>query len=274
MEQKTFVASLDSAANSLQGNKLVTLPEDIELLVFGDIHGDLTSLNRVIETEQIEKRLRGGLRLVFLGDYVDRGPDGVGVLCRVAELVSKYPNQVFPLRGNHEGPADVPASPNTIRGEMWRRFDDPSAVMGCVRSFMDSLYTVALVPGYAFLVHGFVPTCTTSLERVASAHLNHPDDPVLVELLWNDPVDTFGDSPSARGCGYYVGMEITNRFLDENGLLWVIRGHESYPEGYNVMGRTLTLHSLCLPAYNYPKVAYLTLPVDKKDEITQYVRQL
>ena len=40
-------------------------------------------------------------RLVFLGDYVDRGPDTRGVLDRMIRIRQTFPHAVF-LRGNHE----------------------------------------------------------------------------------------------------------------------------------------------------------------------------
>lgn len=40
--------------------------------------------------------------LVFLGDYVDRGPDSAGVLAAVKDLCDAHPDQVVALRGNHE----------------------------------------------------------------------------------------------------------------------------------------------------------------------------
>lgn len=40
--------------------------------------------------------------LVFLGDYVDRGPDSLGVLGAVREVHDAHPDQVVALLGNHE----------------------------------------------------------------------------------------------------------------------------------------------------------------------------
>jgi len=40
--------------------------------------------------------------VVFLGDYIDRGPDSAGVVAWVRELAAKSPAKVVTLRGNHE----------------------------------------------------------------------------------------------------------------------------------------------------------------------------
>lgn len=67
----------------------------------GDIHGDLAALERVLE--QLLPRLRPDDTLVFLGDYVDRGPDSKKVVERVRGLADgASPCQVIALRGNHE----------------------------------------------------------------------------------------------------------------------------------------------------------------------------
>jgi serine/threonine protein phosphatase 1 len=66
------------------------------LYAFGDIHGDLEKLDELLESMPLEP----GDRLVFLGDYIDRGPDPRGVINRLIELRSRY-ECVF-LLGNHE----------------------------------------------------------------------------------------------------------------------------------------------------------------------------
>lgn len=41
-------------------------------------------------------------KIVFLGDYIDRGPDSCQVLQRLYQLQKSYPEQISVLRGNHE----------------------------------------------------------------------------------------------------------------------------------------------------------------------------
>ncbi len=75
-----------------------TGPEDGRLLAVGDIHGCLDHLRRLLE-EQV--RPTGQDLLVFLGDYIDRGPDSRGVIEYLLELRERLPQTVF-LKGNHE----------------------------------------------------------------------------------------------------------------------------------------------------------------------------
>ena len=67
--------------------------------VIGDVHGDLGALDRLLaRLPAMDARDT----IVFLGDYVDRGPDSKGVIERVQALAADGPAKVVPLRGNHE----------------------------------------------------------------------------------------------------------------------------------------------------------------------------
>ena len=66
----------------------------------GDVHGCLDQLTALIDL--CMKHCAGRpMRLVFLGDYIDRGPDSRGVIERLRTLQSEMPDVVC-LRGNHE----------------------------------------------------------------------------------------------------------------------------------------------------------------------------
>ena len=45
------------------------------------------------------------VRLVFLGDYIDRGFYSLEVLYLILRLALENPNQVFFIAGNHEEPS-------------------------------------------------------------------------------------------------------------------------------------------------------------------------
>jgi serine/threonine protein phosphatase 1 len=66
------------------------------LYAIGDIHGELEKLDELLDSLPLSE----GDRLVFLGDYVDRGRDSFGVIERLIRLQSSWPC-VF-LLGNHE----------------------------------------------------------------------------------------------------------------------------------------------------------------------------
>ena len=67
----------------------------------GDIHGCLDKLTRLVAV--CEARAAGRpARFVFLGDYIDRGPDSRGVIDVLMRRQQAQPAAVVCLRGNHE----------------------------------------------------------------------------------------------------------------------------------------------------------------------------
>jgi len=65
----------------------------------GDIHGDLPALERIFERLPLPGE---GDSVVFLGDYVDRGPGSAQVIQFIRRLAQRGPAKVVALRGNHE----------------------------------------------------------------------------------------------------------------------------------------------------------------------------
>jgi serine/threonine protein phosphatase 1 len=66
------------------------------LIAIGDIHGSITRLNALIRKLELSK----SDKLVFLGDYVDRGEDPKAVVEALIKLCDEF--DVTPLKGNHE----------------------------------------------------------------------------------------------------------------------------------------------------------------------------
>lgn len=75
----------------------------------GDIHGSLEKLRLLLQRAGLINHLGHwtgkNARLVFLGDYLDRGPDGLGVIRFIRDLERLAPlagGRVAALLGNHE----------------------------------------------------------------------------------------------------------------------------------------------------------------------------
>ncbi len=68
----------------------------MNIFVIGDIHGYLESLDALIDFAPLQE----AKLMVFLGDYVDKGPDSRGVLDRLMEIRDSR-HAIF-LRGNHD----------------------------------------------------------------------------------------------------------------------------------------------------------------------------
>ena len=91
--------------------------------LIGDIHGRADLLELMLEG--IDTYI-GGIpaadpQLVFLGDYIDFGPDSLEVLERLRELSTSFPDNVTCIMGNHERMLlDTLAHP-AKRGPRWLR---------------------------------------------------------------------------------------------------------------------------------------------------------
>lgn len=66
-----------------------------KVFAVGDIHGSYELLEKILTKWNPKEE-----QLVFLGDYIDRGPDSLKVIQKMIELSSKY--DVVTLSGNHE----------------------------------------------------------------------------------------------------------------------------------------------------------------------------
>ncbi|MEO1274299.1 MAG: metallophosphoesterase [Pseudomonadota bacterium] len=88
----------------------------LRLYAVGDLHGDAGALERHLTAirRDLARRPAEDWRLVFLGDYIDRGPDAFAVLDRLSRLGPEW--RAYCLAGNHEhclldflGDADAPS---------------------------------------------------------------------------------------------------------------------------------------------------------------------
>ena len=77
-----------------------------EVYAVSDVHGHLDKLTRALtEAGLVDEHgdwAGRDARLWFLGDFLDRGPDGVGVIDLVRRLTEQSAGEVRALLGNHE----------------------------------------------------------------------------------------------------------------------------------------------------------------------------
>lgn len=71
--------------------------ESSRLIAIGDIHGCIKELIGLLH--RIDPKPED--QLVFLGDYIDRGPESKGVVEYLLDLKNDFPDTIF-LMGNHE----------------------------------------------------------------------------------------------------------------------------------------------------------------------------
>jgi diadenosine tetraphosphatase ApaH/serine/threonine PP2A family protein phosphatase len=85
----------------------------------GDIHG---SLHKLRDLMMLCERHADGrtASFIFLGDYIDRGPDSRGVVDALMDMQSRQPDRVIALKGNHEAVA-LEVVDGETEAELWLR---------------------------------------------------------------------------------------------------------------------------------------------------------
>ncbi|MFL6496241.1 MAG: metallophosphoesterase family protein [Nitrososphaera sp.] len=251
------------------GAELVKIYDLENLVVVSDLHGDSDSLFQILSEINYEHFLSKTLnKIVFLGDYIDRGGDSLSIIYAICHLKTTYPDSVILMRGNHEAPAEFPFSPhdypNRLRdrfGERWREIYRETL------SLFRMLTIVTIVRQKLLLVHAGLPTQKTQDAKLAESYTSDTESQLksksmLEELLWNDPRDLPEDKPyerSRRGLGRYFGRSVTNEWLQKTGTKVIIRGHEPC-RGFKLDhdNKIMTLFS-CRDIYPDSAAAYLSL---------------
>ena len=234
-------------------------------IVISDLHGDLESLLHIMKDSQFIEDTANldETILIFLGDYGDRGEYSVEVYYTVLKLKLLFPENVILMRGNHEGPEDLSVSPYDLPAQLHARFgnewEDPHLK---IRGLFNFLYNAALVKGQYMIVHGGPPHQARTIGDLAHAHTKHPQQRLLEEMLWNDPIETIsGVCESPRGAGRLFGERITNEALKRFNAKILIRGHEHCQDGFKINhhSKVLTIFSRKGPPYFNSQGAYLDI---------------
>jgi protein phosphatase len=265
---------LSSETDHLEGmeitGRLVQMRPEFEAIVVGDLHGDLETLALILETSEFLQEAKRGQRsmLFFLGDYGDRGILSPEVYYVVLKLKASFPNHVVLMRGNHEGPDDLSVSPHDLPTYLRTKFGVRwSEVYAGLKRLHGLLYTSVVVEGSCVLLHGGVPSHAKSLSDLAYAHIRHPQESHLEEILWSDPEEGMsGTRPSPRGAGKLFGQDVTQKFLRMLKVNVLIRGHEPAELGYKInhAGRLLTLFSRKGDPYFNTRGAFLQFDMTKR----------
>lgn len=105
-----------------QANQECAAPEGDRIYAIGDIHGRVDLLSRLMWGIEVDMRSFAGdrMRLVFLGDYVDRGPKSKETLDKLLEIKERYEHVDFILGNHEEAMLNFLQDPKS--GEVWLDF--------------------------------------------------------------------------------------------------------------------------------------------------------
>ena len=154
-----------------------------KVVIVGDVHGQFYDL--VAMLRKLSSRSGTPNKIVFLGDYVDRGNYGPEVAAYLFVLKLKNPNDVFLLRGNHES-RDMAEAFN-FRQQVLMLYDEQ--VYEEYMETFDMLPVSGVINGRYLAMHGGISHRLTSLDAIneIERRMEPPDDSLLADLLWADP---------------------------------------------------------------------------------------
>lgn len=260
------------------------------LAVISDLHADSKTFFKILCELDYEQFLSDPFnKIIFLGDYVDRGSDSISILYSICYLKSVYPNSIILMRGNHESPADFPFASHNLPYEIQGRFGDIKgrSIYNQLLSMFKLLTLITIVKEKLLLVHGGLPTEESVIKNyrqtILTSQQNHIANRVVEELLWNDPRninESCGWEPSRRGFGRHFGISISNKWLEATRTKVIVRGHEPC-HGFRLDhdDKILTLFS-CKEAYPAFNAAYIKITCDQLcsvnsgKDLSSYVRLL
>jgi len=222
----------------------VLLDLEAPLKIVGDIHGQYYDLLRLFEYGGFPPEAN----YLFLGDYVDRGPNGLETICLLLAYKIKYPENFFMLRGNHEC-----GSINRIYGfydecrerynlKIWKAFND------C----FNCLPLGAIIEDKILCIHGGLSPDLRSLEQIRRIvrPTDIPDTGLLCDLVWADPdADVQGWGENDRGVSFTFGSDVVENFLKRHEFDLIVRAHQVVEDGYEFFAKRQLVTVFSAPNY-------------------------
>jgi len=158
--------------------KLIKIEKAKKVIFVGDTHGDLEASQKIIRDY-----LKEGNKIVFLGDYVDRGPFSKENLDFLLQQKEKHPEQIFLLQGNHEGHRILKFHP----AEFWESLtnEEYQKYAEIVEKF-----PLAVIVKDIVALHGALP----EIEKLEDFEKIEIGDENWFKICWGDFVEKSGNS--------------------------------------------------------------------------------
>jgi len=227
--------------------------------ILGDIHGNLHDLFRIINpvVENPE------IKLLFLGDYVDRGSYSLEVIIVLFCLLVRFPNRVFLIRGNHEFRGVC--NPSGLMTDLKHLYDS-SDLYDIFQEAFDWIPLAAQIGADYLCLHGGLSPLLNSIDdiRAIPYPIRNYEEKLVSDILWSDPCKSIlGFLDSTRGCGVLFGMNVINKFLSANKLKKLIRAHQCVSFGVEFFNESvITVFSSSFYRDDENRAGYLVIGED------------
>ncbi len=212
-------------------NGVAYLPREGDAVFIGDTHGDADATISIIEQSRFVENMEAGdkdRKLVFLGDYADRGSEQLKNLEIIMNLKVKYPDNVVLLRGNHEEEGSG-ITYGLLKELGGKHKQEGLELFEQYNEIFQELPGILVTASGVAAVHGGIPSRDISSLR----ELQDPD--IQKEMRWNDPTDQTDDrgKPGNRSNpnSKKFGKGAFNKFLEATGSKMMIRSHEAIQSG-------------------------------------------
>lgn len=153
--------------------KLIKLSSE-KVIFVGDTHGDYEATQRIIE-----RYFKPFNIIVFLGDYVDRGPDSKKNIDTLLKLKLEYPDRIYLLMGNHEGIKATKFYP----ADFWDSLDNHDFEL--YSRILSKLPFAATTENGIIALHGALP----QVEEIEEINQIKFGDPLWYQIVWGDWVE-------------------------------------------------------------------------------------
>ncbi|MFQ5793691.1 MAG: metallophosphoesterase family protein [Candidatus Bipolaricaulia bacterium] len=211
MEEHDLLEQAEAAL--VRDGKLIRLDGEGQAVFVGDTHGDLEATETVID-----RYLNREHRIVFLGDYVDRGPHSRENLDLLLSLKVEHPDRIYLLMGNHEGWDALQFYP----ADFWGRLD-PEAARRYAELLSQLPLAVAAENGILAL-HGALPDVET-LEEVGQIVFG--SEPWR-QIVWGDWQDAPGRLLGDAGGRPQFGRDHFEERMERFEKRVLIRSHQPH----------------------------------------------
>uniref|UniRef100_A0A673X7W9 Serine/threonine-protein phosphatase n=1 Tax=Salmo trutta TaxID=8032 RepID=A0A673X7W9_SALTR len=212
-----------------------------KITICGDTHGQFYDLINIFELNGLPSETNPYL---FNGDFVDRGSFSLEVILTLFGFKLLLPDSFYLLRGNHE--TDNMNQMYGFEGEVKAKYT--AQMFTLFSEVFQWLPLAQCINGKVLVMHGGLFSedgVTLDDLRKIDRNRQPPDSGPMCDLLWSDPQPQNGRCVSKRGVSCQFGPDVTERFLDQNNLDYIVRSHEVKAEGYEVThsGKCITVFS-------------------------------
>lgn len=263
-ENTSFRKASKSLEDGKRANRIYAFNDSsCDYYLIGDIHSDSISLMKILEKTNFWERVLkvDRFRLIFIGDYVDRGGAHLKTLQYILLLKYLFPNNIILQRGNHDGgyyedgkvkmcvgrPDSTPDS-HWFIVYLYNLTREKLLKEDIIESYINFFNSLAIMSSLKLndrlflVVHGGLPRHRESDEGYYSYIKNladltderivdHIGKTIVNNILWSDPSIMDEDMKVNNGRFKFKDYHF-EAFKEKFDFDYFIRGHQVKENGY------------------------------------------